>query len=74
MSQISFSDIVSNRGGSLTFRFPGDWMSHSCQTEGSQNVYTYSTTPHGYMGWLDASGDLYCSNSNFLACDWSSVK
>lgn len=28
----------------------------------------------GSVGWLDASGDLYCSNSNFLACDWSSVK
>lgn len=51
MSQISFSDIASNRGGSLSFRFPGDWMSHSCQTEGAQGKYTYSTTPHGYMGW-----------------------
>lgn len=51
MSQISFSDIATNRGGSLTFRFPGDWMSHSCQTEGAQGKATYTETPHGYMGW-----------------------
>ena len=50
MSQISFSDIAKNRGGSLTFRYPGDWMSHACQ-DGGQDRSSYQSTPHGYMGW-----------------------